>query len=483
MVGWRRTDTRRIAVLLLVLLTAACGGVVNPPPLPTRPPPPPPRPTYTPLPTPTPEPEQWVKNHRATPMWSGPVGQPNTVSFGNTSSAFCVFRIVEEADNARILVYNPYSDGTFWIDADAVGPVVEPPHRAGLKPVGVNCADAIYDGQSVVVPDTTATTTPRATATAMPTPIADARLGQPLVLALYYPWYDLSTWSSNQTADLPLNLYASGDTATVTRQVDMAREAGIDALVSAWYGPLDNNPTETNFKALLTASERAGLKAALLLETDNDQFFPSRAEMIRALRHFLTVHAVQPGYLRVDGRPVILIWNPKSVYGADGRRVNAKSAAAVDAWASLLRDVDPEHKALWIAEGDFFDVLRVFDGIFPYSIAWSPDPTIQLASYGRTVRDRATSPGSRKMWVATAMPGYDDTRIKGRTSTFAVPRQDGGYYERTFQGAINSQPDWVVITSFNEWLEGTQIEPSRSYGRRYLDLTRTLAERFRSGGH
>ena len=37
MVGWRRTDTRRIAVLLLVLLTAACWGVVNPPPLPTQP--------------------------------------------------------------------------------------------------------------------------------------------------------------------------------------------------------------------------------------------------------------------------------------------------------------------------------------------------------------------------------------------------------------------------------------------------------------
>src|SRR6478609_8403580 len=108
MVGWRWTDPRRIALLLLVLLATACGGVINPPPLPTRPPPPPPRPTYTPLPTPTPEPEHWVKNHRVTPMWSGPLGQPNTVNFGNTSSAFCVFRIVEEADNARVLVYNPY---------------------------------------------------------------------------------------------------------------------------------------------------------------------------------------------------------------------------------------------------------------------------------------------------------------------------------------------------------------------------------------
>jgi hypothetical protein len=488
MCGWRAPDPRLLILLILTVLTSACGGVINPPPIPTRPPPPPPRPTATPEPTPTPEPERWVKNHRVTPMWSGPLGAPGSVSFGTTSSAFCVFRIVEEADNARILVYNPYADGTFWIEADAVGPVADPPHRAGSKPVGVNCTDAVYDGRSIVVPDAPVTRTPQPTstqptATAVPTPLADARAGQALVLALYYPWYDLDTWRGGQTADLPVEPYASADATSIARQVGLAREAGIDALVSAWYGPMDANPTETNFNSLLAASERAGLKAALLLETDNDQFYPGRDAMVRALRHFMTVHAVQPAYLRVDGRPVILVWNPTSVYGADGRRVNSKSAAAIDAWTSLLREVDPEHKALWIAEGDYFDLLRVFDGIFPYSVAWSPDPANQLASYGRTVRDRASSFGARKVWAATAMPGYDDTRISGRAGTFAVPRQDGRYYERTFQGAIDSRPDWVVITSFNEWLEGTQIEPASSYGRQYLDLTRTLAERFRTSRH
>ena len=61
-----------------------------------------------------------------------------------------------------------------------------------------------------------------------------------------------------------------------------------------------------------------------------------------------------------------------------------------------------------------------------------------------------------------------------------MARQDGEFYRRTFQGAIDSKPDWVVITSFNEWLEGTQIEPSVRYGRQYLELTRTLADRFRA---
>ena len=37
-----------------------------------------------------------------------------------------------------------------------------------------------------------------------------------------------------------------------------------------------------------------------------------------------------------------------------------------------------------------------------------------------------------------------------------------------------------MITSFNEWLEGHQIEPSTSYGTLFLDLTRELAGRFKA---
>lgn len=157
----RSAANRRFLVLLvLTLLVTACGGVVNPPVPPTRPAPPPPRPTSTPVPTPTPEPERWVKNHRITPMWSAPQGAAGAVSFGNTSSAFCSFRVVEEADNARILVYNPYADGTFWIDAEAVGPVENPPRRAGVKPAGLNCTEAIYDISVVLPPGATGTMTP-----------------------------------------------------------------------------------------------------------------------------------------------------------------------------------------------------------------------------------------------------------------------------------------------------------------------------------
>lgn len=314
----------------------------------------------------------------------------------------------------------------------------------------------------------------------LPVQASDVVRDQRLVLAFYYPWYNLGTWESGTTSDLPRQPYNSFDPAAIDRHANQAREAGIDVLVSAWFGPRDDNPTEHNFKLLLDKAQPRGLQAALLLETDSADFFPDRGSLVQALRHVLDVHAAHPAYLRVDGRPAIFVWNPSSIFGPNGARVNARGRAAVTAWSALLDEVDPERRAIWIAEGEYTPILEVFDGIFPYSIAWSPNPAGQLQTYAHQVRAWNAQTGSNDLWIATAMPGYDDTRIPGRGRTFAVDRADGAYYRTIFGGAIDSRPDWIMISSFNEWVEGSQIEPSQSYGSLYLDLTRELATLFKT---
>ena len=42
------------------------------------------------------------------------------------------------------------------------------------------------------------------------------------------------------------------------------------------------------------------------------------------------------------------------------------------------------------------------------------------------------------------------------------PRRDGARYDGMWRGAVRGRADLVTVTSYNEWHEGTQIEPARS---------------------
>ena len=78
----------------------------------------------------------------------------------------------------------------------------------------------------------------------------------------------------------------------------------------------------------------------------------------------------------------------------------------------------------------------------------------------------------------TVIPGYDDTKI--REPGLAVGRFSGEVYNVQWEAAISAAPDWVLITSWNEWPEGSQIEPSSEDGDRYLKLTAEHATRFKA---
>ena len=298
------------------------------------------------------------------------------------------------------------------------------------------------------------------------TPTAASAQETPLVLAFYYAWFDQNTWASGQSADTPSEPYNSADRSTIERHVSQAQSAGLDAFVQSWYGPQEsNNQTETNFRMLLDVAAATGFRAAVDVETSGP-FFGDSGAVTNALATLLATHAQHPAYLRYQGKPVIFFWRQQRF--------------SVDEWATIRNQVDPNYDTFWIAEGTDLAYQAVFDGHHLYSIAWANSPVDQLTKWGNSVRNYADENQVERLWVATAMPGYDDTGLP-RTDAFAVARRNGDYYRETWQGAVASQPNMIIVTSFNEWPEGTHIEPSVTYGNLYLDVTRELVTDLRGG--
>uniref|UniRef100_A0A6B2L8Q7 GH26 domain-containing protein n=1 Tax=Arcella intermedia TaxID=1963864 RepID=A0A6B2L8Q7_9EUKA len=58
-------------------------------------------------------------------------------------------------------------------------------------------------------------------------------------------------------------------------------------------------------------------------------------------------------------------------------------------------------------------------------------------------------------------PGYDDTRIRPWNAANKKERNHGEYYNRMWETAIQSAPSFISVTSYNEWMEGTQIESAK----------------------
>ena len=97
-----------------------------------------------------------------------------------------------------------------------------------------------------------------------------------------------------------------------------------------------------------------------------------------------------------------------------------------------------------------------FDGIYTYDVLlFGPRLFTRLCDQARR----------RSLLCAPSVgPGYDARRVGDRRPK---SRRHGATYDAMWTGAIAARADLVTITSYNEWHEGTQIEPARSGRRGY----------------
>ena len=281
--------------------------------------------------------------------------------------------------------------------------------------------------------------------------------------------------------DLPVLKYASRDPAIMTHHIQQAKGVGIDAFVVSWWGA--GNQTDDNFKTMLNLARAANFQVAVDFELTSP-FYRSKNDVVQSLKYLIGTYVNHPAYLNAvvtpnrsgdcgvlpsqvkncgNSKPVIFFWR-QQMY-------------TVDEWKAIRDQVDPEHRTLWIDEGTDETYLRVFDGHHLYMIAWARNAFAELNKWPRRIRNF----GPDKIWVATVNPGADNRKVPTQPEKVVRDRENGDYYRETWRAAFSTYPDWIIITSWNEWPEGTMIEPSVTYGNLYLDITRQFAAQFKAG--
>ncbi len=299
------------------------------------------------------------------------------------------------------------------------------------------------------------------------------------VLAFYYPWYGNPATSGrwlhwqgphgeaprqSPTLNHPtLGLYDSHDPAVIAAHVAEAKTAGITALIVSWWGI--GSFEDRALPLILDAAAKAGLLVTVYLEQQKD----GAAGAARDVAYLLRTYAAHPAWLAVAGRPVLFL------YLQALRDLPASDWRHAAGHAFLVGDVSPREAAQFAAWAPFMDGIHVYV-LAPYIKGMTPAQMTAWAD--RTYPAWQRQIGDR-LFCATVIPGFDDTLVPGRPGPRpTVDRHGGETYRVLWDAAIRHRADWVVVTSFNEWHEGSEIEPSREQGDRYLRLTAAASRRF-----
>jgi hypothetical protein len=297
-----------------------------------------------------------------------------------------------------------------------------------------------------------------------------------MLWAIYYPWIG---WSqSAECTDHPLVPGYShtdqsdamlDDPTAIAWHIDQARSAGIDGFLVSWCGGENGGELNHRLSLILDVAQERDFRIAVYLETTPDPNDRSvHPDIVRDwITYAISTFGSHPAYMRVDGRPLIVVYNSNS--------------APISTWRDMFAELCANgYEASYLAMSRDPDDLTVFDGLHTYAILDVNELASTNAVIGSATRYYSLfdDEPQQRIWAATVLPGFDDCPYSF-TSTLVVERDNGAYYRSTFDAALESDPDWIIIMTWNEFGENTHIAPSERYGNQYLEITKEYESRWR----
>jgi hypothetical protein len=137
-----------------------------------------------------------------------------------------------------------------------------------------------------------------------------------------------------------------------------------------------------------------------------------------------------------------------------------------------------------------FPSIKTFDSEFFYGIsstwyAWQPfldgPSEIKKKWEEQIARQAERNRDNNKLLFLTVTPFYNEELVRPYNRFEEIPEIIDGAntYDWGWETALQYNPDYILITSWNEFFEGTAIEPSVEHGDEYIRKTAEWVEKLR----
>lgn len=264
-----------------------------------------------------------------------------------------------------------------------------------------------------------------------------------------------------------LGAYSSKDSIVVDTHMSQIASTGVGTVILSWWGR--SSYEEGNVLTAMDAANAHGLKCGFMIEPYSGI---TAASAIDDIAYIYDTYGMHPAFYRVSkptkwGKSSRLrgVFYTYDFYNLTGIADALDGIRGTSNDAIVLANNSPPHDYT-IADAEHYD------GFYNYNIPQRPDD--HFASIGSNLAS------NNILWSPSVGAGYYDLRNGGNSI-----RDRHGLHtlNSMFTKAYASKPTFISITSFNEWHEGTQIEPIleregyKNYnGYNYLDAIKRWTE-------
>lgn len=249
-----------------------------------------------------------------------------------------------------------------------------------------------------------------------------------------------------------LGPYSSSDPKIIRKHMKMIRKARIGVIVITWWNSDDIG--KKSVPLILDEAAKNGIKVCFHIEP-----FKGRNAVTtrKTMNYLVRKFGRHKAFYRLKNKPLFFVYDSYLTPAEEWQTLLSKNGensirtTKEDAWMI----------GLWVGEGDTtFFKKSGFDGFYTYFGATG-------FTHGSTPKNWSNlqkwADQHHLLFIPSVSPGYIDSRVRPWNTVNTRERQNGNYYDDMFRSALQSRVKFIGITSFNEWHEGTQIEPAKPF--------------------
>ena len=332
--------------------------------------------------------------------------------------------------------------------------------------------------------------------------------------AYYYPWHSDGFHNGegyvrkilNQTPTL--GEYDDTQPAVIKQHMKWSQRANIDVWITSWFGP-GSDTDSTMLSTILPTIEGSSLEFALFYETANrvGTDNPTAKRVVDDVHYICENYVSHRNYYRIDGRPVLFIYITRVLDKRDLldevilliRSTGSKRGVHFYIVGDHAFGEPPTEKVYYF---DYFDAITNYDVYGMLGRFYVGEEKL-AQFYAQQAQWKVQAALQDCFFIPSVTPGFNDRGVRLSEDHEPLSRklsatEDFGSLFRASLDHAMTQVDpkadnLIVVTSFNEWHEDTQIEPAAGkltnqpynytlgleydgYGTLYLDVLHMMTK-------